>query len=802
MMQRLFENDYFAIDIDLDAGTLDLAEKEAEVLHAFLKNCAWGYKLSDRSTATLSTDDIHVRSCVVKVYEDNIGKGKLVEITCTGAPSGIDMILKLALYDDRRTFLLELVLFNTSDDDVHVVEVYPVITSAKNGSGLFFMKEPEKVRILEAGLGGALDLNVRCVFANEESDSNGNVLVHDLSTKRSFLCGVLERPAAMIEIQANEDVSVGILDEASGRTSFGDWKIKKSIVPFKCVHPAGVLTSHKMYFDLDPAKTPHEMLESYAENLARYIGILPWPRDRAVPHGWNSWGNPTKTDPKDENGKNSVVYVHDITEDRVMANFNLVLEKLVKFGLEYFQIDDGHQPHIGDWEADPEKFPNGLKPVFDAIHARGIKTGLWINPFEISLSSNLYAMHPEWALDWESSFPMKSQTLRPLDVSRPEVQRWMRSVFSRFVRYYGVEWIKTDFTYNLIGGKGFQDPDMTGIEAMQEGFKIIRDAVGPNTFVAGIGGPCLFHYGLVNTERITLDMNAAWGKDGLLMPSEQGIKPNARVISRRYYLHNRIWFTHACAIQFREPLKRNEILVQASVIGLSGSVFKVAETWLNLKDEDFAILSKMLPVYRPKGRGMRPVDIMTKEYPECWDLLVDDARNGLGEYHVVGLFNWGENQELGQPLPEETREITVNFTDVGLDSTKTYLAFEFWTGKFEGEFAGSYSAELLPRNVELLVFREKTGFPQFLSSTRHLTQGAVDVLSCKWEDPARQLVISAKAIPDHEHGFDFYIPNSYTLAGATINDGNVPSRLDDDGHLIITFENDNAAVLGIVLSFD
>jgi len=378
----------------------------------------------------------------------------------------------------------------------------------------------------------------------------------------------------------------------------------------------------------------------------------------------------------------------------------------------------------------------------------------------------------------------------------------LQAIFTRFVKYYGVEWIKSDFTYNIIGGKNFQDPDMTGIEAMQEGFKIIRDTIGPGTFLVGIGGPCAFHYGLVNAERITLDMNAAWGKDGIMMPSEQGIKPNARVISRRYYLHNRVWFTHACAIQFRAPLKHNEIIVQATVIGLSGSVFKVAETWLNMKDQDFDIVSKMLPVYRPKGRGMRPVDLMTKEYPECWDLLVDDAGNGLGAYHVVGLFNWGENQYLGEPLAEEYREIKVDFKDLGLDPLKTYIAFEFWTNTCKGEFKGSYTSRIEPRSVELLVFREKTGFPQFLSSTRHITQGAVDIVSSTWDGAKKMLAITAKAVQDHEHGVDVYVPSPWKLKKAAVNGVKVATSLKANSHLVVAFKNNIAARLDIELAFE
>ncbi len=800
MVHFSFENDHFLLEHD--AGKVSISQKRGGRVLPFIKNATWGYK--DAGGRDSESVDLHYKCApVVKTYEDMIGKGRVVEITSTGNPSALDMLLKVAFYNCEPAFLVELVLVNSTKAEARVVEVIPFSTSTKSGSGLFFMKEPARTRVLEAGLGGVLDLNLRCVFGDEESDSNGNVLVHDLDTKESFLCGVAERPSALVGISANEDESTGQIDGNSGRRSFGDWKIRKSIVPFKRIRPGGVFTSNRVYFDLDPTKSPHEMLEAYATRLAAWLGIVDcnWTLGRAIPHGWNSWGNPTKTDPKDEHGHNAVVYVHEITEKRVLDNFDLAYKKLAKYGLEYFQVDDGHQPAVGDWVADLAKFPNGLKPVFDAIHERGINTGMWIRPFELETDSELYKAHPDWALQFEDSFPMKSKSTLPLDLSRADVRQWLHDTFTMVARYYGVDWVKTDFTYNAIGAKGHQNPDMTSIEAFQDGFKAIRDAIGPDIFLVGIGGPCLLHYGLVNAERLTLDMNAAWGKDGPLMPTEQGIKPNARVISRRYYLHNRVWFTHACAIQFRAPLRLNEILVQATIIALSGSVFKVAETWLNMNDGDFAILSKMLPVYRPLGRGMRPTDLMTREYPEVWDLLVDDCGNGLGAYHVVGLFNFGENRDLDVPLPEVPRDIRVEFKDLGLVPGKAYLAFEFWTGTFKGASAGSFSTRLDPRHVALVVFRESKGVPQFLSSNRHVMQGWADVVSCKWDDGHGRLSVIAKGIPDHEHSFDFHVPPPYKLSSALVNGEKAAAVMKAPEHLNVTITNKDAPMLEINLAF-
>ncbi len=79
-------------------------------------------------------------------------------------------------------------------------------------------------------------------------------------------------------------------------------------------------------------------------------------------------------------------------------------------GIEEFVIDDGwqvnldspkgHPEYRGDWDVDPAKFPNGLRPVFDYIKSLGMKPGLWVSLALADRSSHPYREHPEWmALD-------------------------------------------------------------------------------------------------------------------------------------------------------------------------------------------------------------------------------------------------------------------------------------------------------------------------------------------------------------------------------------------------------------------
>ncbi len=48
-----------------------------------------------------------------------------------------------------------------------------------------------------------------------------------------------------------------------------------------------------------------------------------------------------------------------------------------RMGFDIFTIDDGWQADYGDNAVHPERFPNGLEPLRDAVEAQGMRLGLW-----------------------------------------------------------------------------------------------------------------------------------------------------------------------------------------------------------------------------------------------------------------------------------------------------------------------------------------------------------------------------------------------------------------------------------------
>ena len=103
-----------------------------------------------------------------------------------------------------------------------------------------------------------------------------------------------------------------------------------------------------------------------------------------------------------------------------------------EFGVERFVLDDGwfgkrddDTTSLGDWDIDPRKYPDGLKPLVDHVTGLGMQFGIWFEPEMVNPVSELYKAHPDWALTIEGRPILESRTQLVLDLTRPEVSDYL-----------------------------------------------------------------------------------------------------------------------------------------------------------------------------------------------------------------------------------------------------------------------------------------------------------------------------------------------------------------------------------------
>ena len=156
-----------------------------------------------------------------------------------------------------------------------------------------------------------------------------------------------------------------------------------------------------------------------------------WPR-REVPKifGYTSWYN----------------YYQNINEGQILRDLDALDDRF-----DLFQIDDGYETYVGDWmEADPKKFPNGLGPIVEKIHAKGLKAGIWLAPFVAEEHSRLYRKHRKWFRRGADGRPMKCGSnwsgFYALDLENPDAVAYITDCLRAYADM-GFDFFKLDFLY-------------------------------------------------------------------------------------------------------------------------------------------------------------------------------------------------------------------------------------------------------------------------------------------------------------------------------------------------------------------
>ena len=127
-----------------------------------------------------------------------------------------------------------------------------------------------------------------------------------------------------------------------------------------------------------------------------------------------------------------------------------------KVGMDMVVMDDGwfgkrtdDRAGLGDWYANPDRFPNGLKQFVTDIKAEGINFGIWIEPEMVNPDSDLYRKHPDWILHSPNREPLPSRHQFVLDMINPAVVEYLKDSFKKTLGDIPIDYIKWDMNRHL-----------------------------------------------------------------------------------------------------------------------------------------------------------------------------------------------------------------------------------------------------------------------------------------------------------------------------------------------------------------
>ena len=638
--------------------------------------------------------------------KDGLGVGKAIGVKF---PSGY--IYSLALYEGVPFVCVKVRMHNSTDDTITINKITPVRAAVDVG------KAAKELRILGCdGLTGAEKKRTSYMF----------LAMADPDTRTGVVAGWLThgRGSGIVLSEPNES-SVQI----EGRSEYG----KLLIEPGKSAEGETFAVG---YFD-DALLG----LEEYADAIAKTYQIeLP-----EILSGYCTWYSKPHGGASDEKSMGE------------LADF--CGRELRKFGFEVLQIDDKWQLSRRDYTSYNPKgpYPSGMKPTAEKITSAGLTAGIWFTPFGWDYKRPVFKDHQDWCVHKEDG-PVYAVRWGEdcLDMTHPEARKFLDSVIRRITREWGYKYIKIDglwagmavkilypnpdYRDDNLGDAVFHNPAKTNVESYRDGLRLVREASGDDVYILGcniaqnmrtLGGSI----GLVDSMRVGSDIGAKWG----------GILKGASMGTRLYFLHNRVWHNDPDCLMLRDPLTVDQARAWGSWIAISGQL-NIASEWLpGLPKDKLDVVKRSMPNH---GLCGRPLDLFENTLAQVWHL-----KSGAGRQRkdVIGLFNW--DTKLSDSVSVDLAKL-----DLPGRGKRHFVGFDYWANKFVRPFIGVMRAELRPSSCKIISIREILSRPVLVSTSRHITQGIVDVMEEEWNGVARILSGKSKVVGKDPYEIRIYAP--------------------------------------------
>jgi alpha-galactosidase len=186
----------------------------------------------------------------------------------------------------------------------------------------------------------------------------------------------------------------------------------------------------------------YEPLNMYSSALGAQGRRIPKPSSEAYEANWCGWGYELKFTPPQMLG---------------------TIPKLKELGLKWATLDAGWFNSRGDWKPRADISSEDMKGLVDSFHKEGIRITLWWIPIVAEdgqgrdvLDKRPYHLadvvkdHPDWLiLDKNGKHARMTAGLAGLCPAVPEVQEYYRGLTERFIRDWGFDGHKLDFSFTV-----------------------------------------------------------------------------------------------------------------------------------------------------------------------------------------------------------------------------------------------------------------------------------------------------------------------------------------------------------------
>jgi hypothetical protein len=401
-----------------------------------------------------------------------------------------------------------------------------------------------------------------------------------------------------------------------------------------------------------------------------------------------------------------------------------------------------------------------------------MKPGIWVHrihrPGDPHVA-DIAKAHPDWFVHKPDGSFFTQNGFYVLDTTNEQaVDNMIRKLYSG-LKKQGWEYVKIDGTGDLLHAyrnkecdEFFKNHPTTPEQSLRKWDVVAREELGPGVYVLAChtvgNAQCVI--GLVDGARLSND----------------GFQPHT--LAQYNFLEGVVWRGDPdhCDVMGtwlmdedammpvfagKEPVPVRTV-VRPALCAMAGGALMVSDkVEVYQDDRNIEGMKRSAPVLftvpgQLYGCGRSPVPWWLQEIDRPFD-----------HWSVLARVQWAEQKEKKWKL-KGAPEQEVKFADLGLPADREYVVFEFWTQKFLGKSKGSFTAPAQDANNGLQVFaiREARAHPWVLSTTRHLSQGGVDLLDVKWDGGAKVLSGRSAVVVGDPYVLTVHLPEGFRLKSA------------------------------------
>jgi hypothetical protein len=461
-------------------------------------------------------------------------------------------------------------------------------------------------------------------------------------------------------------------------------------------------------------------------------------------------------------------YYQDVNEDEVKRNARWIAANLKDYGAQYVQIDDGWQGETKngrhgsrDWTTVDKAFPGGMAALAADIKSLGLTPGIWLAPHGqsneavVKNAPGVFLFKPDGTSaseTWEGKFLV--------DPSAPETRNYLEDLFAKLAGW-GYEYFKIDGQPIVVEEYGKTKPFMKKAGEpdvlYRSTLNVIREAIGPKRYLLGCWGTPIEGAGIMDGSRTGGDVVLGWDGFGVALQATM----------EWYFTHNVVWYADPDVMLLRPPLTVDQARVWATLQGLTGQALLSSDRLMDLSEDRVELMRRVFPAV-----DIRPLDLFpSPRNKRIWDLKIDHLGRS---YDVVGVFNFG----TGRP-----EQILLDWKELGLPADRPVHVFDFWNHEYLGAWEAGMAVDVAPASCRVLTLLPDSGRIQLASTSRHITQGWIDLAGLAVGEDGLSFTGKSRVIKNDPYELHFAFPRGKNFAvkkaSARSFSGPLPARISN-----------------------